>query len=164
MKRILVIGCPGSGKSTFARELSRIYGIEVCHLDNLYWNADKTTVEKGVFLERLGKEMEKESLIVDGNFSSTMDMRMSWCDTVFFLDLSADICLESVRGRRGKARTDIPWIETEEDEEFMQFIKSFNDLRRPAILELIEKHKKDTVVFTSRTEVNEYLYRLENKQ
>ena len=163
MKKILVIGCPGSGKSTFARELSRILGIEVCHLDNLYWNADKTTVEKSVFLERLSCEMRKDSLIVDGNFSSTMDMRMSWCDTVFFLDFPADICLESVRARRGMPRPDIPWIETEEDAEFTEFIKSFGMLRRPQILELINKHGKETRIFTSRGEVNEYLYRLENK-
>ena len=73
MKRILVIGCPGSGKSTLSRTMGAALGIEVCHLDNLFWNADKTTVEKDVFLERLGKELKKDALIIDGNFGSTMD-------------------------------------------------------------------------------------------
>lgn len=160
MKKILVIGCPGSGKSTFARELSRILGIEVIHLDMLFWNADKTTVEKEIFLSRLGEVMKKDSYIIDGNFSSTMEWRMSECDTVFFLDLPTDVCIESVRARRGKMRPDIPWIETEEDAEFMEFIESFNEKRRPMILELIEKYKKETITFTSRDEVNEYIERL----
>ena len=160
MKKVLVIGCPGSGKSTFSRVLGESLGIEVCHLDNLFWNADKTTVEKAVFLERLEKELEKDTLIIDGNFGSTMDMRMSWCDTVFFLDMPCELCLESVRGRIGKARPDIPWIETEEDAEFMEYIENFKKEHRPHILERIEKHKKDTVIFTSRHEVDSYIEEL----
>ncbi len=137
-------------------------GIEVCHLDNLFWNADKTTVEKEVFLERLDKELKKDALIIDGNFGSTMDVRMEWCDTVLFLDLPTELCLESVRARRGKFRPDIPWIETEEDAEFMEYIKNFGQEHRSHILERIEKYKKDTIIFTSRDEVNEYIRKLES--
>ena len=54
MKKIIVIGCPGSGKSTFSRELHERTRIPLYHLDMLFWNADKTTVEKSVFLELLG--------------------------------------------------------------------------------------------------------------
>ena len=46
MKKIIVIGCPGSGKSTFARVLHNKTGIPLYHLDLMYWNADKTTVKK----------------------------------------------------------------------------------------------------------------------
>lgn len=53
MKKIIVIGCPGSGKSTFSKALNKITGIPLFHLDMMFWNADKTTVEKTVFLERL---------------------------------------------------------------------------------------------------------------
>lgn len=157
MKKIIVIGCPGSGKSTFSRELSLLLGIEVYHLDMLFWNSDKTTVPKDEFLKRLGAVLEKDSYIIDGNFGSTMELRMSECDTVFFLDLPTEVCLESVRGRFGKARADMPWIETEEDAEFMEFIANFERDRRPKILELIEKYGKETVVFKSREEVNEYI-------
>ena len=51
MQKIIVIGCPGSGKSTFSKALHKIIGIPLFHLDMLFWNADKTTVEKAVFLE-----------------------------------------------------------------------------------------------------------------
>ena len=161
MKKVIVIGCPGSGKSTFARALGQKTGISVCHLDMLFWNADKTTVEKEVFLERLGAVMEGEEWILDGNFSSTMDMRMAACDTVIFLDYQTDICLDGVRARRGKVRVDIPWIETEEDAEFTEFIKSFAQKRRPQILELIEKYRdKEIHIFKSREEADIFILNL----
>ena len=158
MKKIIVIGCPGSGKSTFSRELHEKTKIPLYHLDMLFWNADKTTVEKSVFLERLNELLDKDEWILDGNFNSTMELRMSRCDTVIFLDFPPDICLEGVRARRGKPRLDIPWIETEEDVEFMDFIRSFNQQRRPQILELLEKYKdKKIITFTSREEIENFL-------
>ena len=48
MKRIIVIGCPGSGKSTLSRKLHKITGIPLFHLDMMYWNADRTIVDKVV--------------------------------------------------------------------------------------------------------------------
>ena len=126
----------------------------------LFWNADKTYVKKEVFLERLSRELEKDELIIDGNYDSSMEMRFLWCDTVFFLDLPTEVCLESVRARRGKPRDDMPWIETEDDPEFTEYVASFGRAHRPKITELTEKYKKDTVIFTSRAEVNEYIEKL----
>ena len=77
MKKIIVIGCPGSGKSTFSRELHDRTKIPLYHLDMLFWNADKTTVENSVFLERLNELLDKDEWILDGNFNSTMELRMS---------------------------------------------------------------------------------------
>lgn len=94
MKKIIVIGCPGSGKSTFSQELHKKTNIPLYHLDMLFWNADKTTVEKSVFLERLNELLDKDEWILDGNFNSTMELRMSRCDTVIFLDYPPDICLD----------------------------------------------------------------------
>ena len=59
MKRIMVIGCPGSGKSTFSRKLHTITGIPLFHLDMMNWNADRTTVDKAVFRERLSDTIKK---------------------------------------------------------------------------------------------------------
>ena len=139
MQKILIIGCPGSGKSTLARALQEKTGLPLCHLDMLYWNADKTVVEKPVFLDRLSRVLATDRWIIDGNFSSTMEMRLAACDTVIFLDYPTDLCIESVRARRGKPRPDLPWIEQEEDAEFMAYIKGFAIERRPQILALFEK-------------------------
>ena len=159
MKKIIVIGCPGSGKSTFSRSLHEKIGIPLYHLDMMYWNADKTTVEKSVFLARLAEVLEGDEWIIDGNYGSTMEERMAACDTVFFLDFPLDVCLEGVRARRGKKRSDMPWIETEEDAEFMNLIEKYNDEQRPRVLSLLEKYKggREIYVFGSREEADEYL-------
>jgi len=93
MKKVIVIGCPGSGKSTVSRALHNKTGIPLYHLDMMYWNADKTTAEKSVFLERLSTVLEKDEWIIDGNYGSTMELRMAACDTVIFLDYPLDVCL-----------------------------------------------------------------------
>ena len=158
MKRIIVIGCPGSGKSTFSKALHRNTGIPLYHLDMMYWNEDKTTVEKRVFLERLSDVLQKDEWIIDGNYASTMELRLDKCDSVFFLDLPTDVCLAGIQERRGKARSDIPWIETEDDEDFIEFIKTFKEQQKPQILKLLQKNKdKGIFIFSSREESAAFL-------
>ena len=141
MKKIIVIGCPGSGKSTFSRELHKITDIPLFHLDMLYWNADKTTVGKEVFRKRLCEILKKDEWIIDGNYGATMELRLSECDTVIFLDYPTDICLDGIRERRGKPRSDMPWFETDgEDAEFIEFIKNYNSQSRPKVIELLDKY------------------------
>ena len=158
MKKVIVIGCPGSGKSTVSRALHNKTGIPLYHLDMMYWNADKTTVEKSVFLERLSAVLEKDEWIIDVNYSSTMELRMAACDTVIFLDYPLDVCLDGIRKRRGKPRSDMPWIETEEDSEFIEFIKNYNEQQKPKVLELLEKYgDKNIVIFKSREQADAFL-------
>ena len=158
MKKVIVIGCPGSGKSTVSRALHNKTGIPLYHLDIMYWNADKTTVEKSVFLERLSAVLEKDEWLIDGNYGSTMELRMAACDTVIFLDYPLDVCLEGIRERRGESRSDMPWIETEEDTEFIEFIKNYNELQKPQVLELLKKYAdKNINIFTSREQANAFL-------
>ena len=158
MKKVIVIGCPGSGKSTFSRKLRDKTELPLFHLDMMYWNADKTTVEKSVFLDRLSAALEKDEWIIDGNYGSTMEKRMAACDTVFFLDYPLEVCLSGVNERRGRARSDMPWTETEEDAEFTELIKQFNEKQRPRILELLAKNSdKSIVIFRQREDADEFL-------
>ena len=163
MKKVIVIGCPGSGKSTFTRALNRATGLPLFHLDIMNWNEDKTTVSKNVFKERLQETIEKEQWIIDGNYGSTLDIRMQACDTIFFLDYSTEICLNGISERKGKPRPDMPWIElaNEEDEEFIAFVKDYNAVSRPKVIALLNHHcDKDIVIFKSRNDANEYLEKL----
>ena len=158
MKKIIVIGCPGSGKSTVSRALHNKTGIPLFHLDMMYWNADKTTVEKSVFLERLSAVFEKDEWIIDGNYGSTMELRMAACDTVIFLDYPLDSCLDGIKERRGKSRSDMPWIETEEDAEFIEFIKNYNEQQKPKVLELLKKYgDKNIIILGSREQADAFL-------
>lgn len=158
MQKVLVIGCPGSGKSTFARALCEKTGLPLCHLDMLYWNADRTTVERGVFLRRLQAVLETDHWIIDGNYGATLALRIQACDTVFFLDYPPELCLQGVKDRQNKPRQDMPWIETEEDPEFTAYIKSFHAEQRPQILQLLRQYAhKHILIFTDRREADSFL-------
>jgi len=161
MKRIMVIGCPGSGKSTFSRALHNVTGVPLFHLDMMYWNSDRTVVDKAVFRERLADTIEKSEWIIDGNYSSTLELRLQACDTVIFLDYPVETCLEGIRERQGKPRTDIPWIETDEDAEFVEFVKNYNSQNRPEVMELLKKYSsKEILIFKNRNEADEFLVRI----
>ena len=132
----------------------------------LYWNEDKTTVPKPIFIERLSNVIKTEKWIIDGNYGSTMKIRLDACDTVFFLDYPTDVCVKGVLSRRGKPREDMPWIEKENevDEEFIRFIKNYNSESRPKVLELLDSCKDKTIyIFKAREESVHFLKNLEMK-
>ncbi len=158
MNRIMIIGCPGSGKSTFARGLAAKTGLPLYYLDMMYWNPDRTTKPKDEFRAALRETVVLPEWIIDGNYGSTLEVRMDACDTVIFLDYPVEVCISGVEERRGKPRPDMPWIETDPDLEFIEFIKKYNQESRPKVIELLEKYKeKNIIIFKSRAEADEYL-------
>ncbi|HCL02616.1 MAG TPA: adenylate kinase [Lachnoclostridium phytofermentans] len=163
MKKVMVIGCPGCGKSTFSKALHKATGLPLFHLDMFYWNADRTVVQKSIFKEKLQSTLAQETWIIDGNYGSTIELRLQACDTVFFLDYPVEVCLEGIQSRKGKARTDMPWFESvdEEDEEFITFINNYNSFSRPVIIDLLNAYAdKNIVILKSRSEANKYVTQL----
>ena len=96
MEKVLIIGSPGAGKSMLAFELSVKTGLPLVHLDKLWWQAGWIESDREDFDARLAEELEKPRWIIDGNYSRTLPMRLSGCDTVIFLDFPRLTCL-SVR-------------------------------------------------------------------
>ena len=159
MEKVIIIGCPGSGKSTFGRKLHRVTGLPLYHLDMMYWNEDETIVPEDVFHRRLHNAMRNPRWIIEGNYESSMEIRMQACDTIFFLDYPTEVCLEGIEARVGQTRSDIPWVEKDTpDETLVSFVKSFRWESRPLIVSLLRKYSsKNVIVFKTRTESEEYL-------
>lgn len=159
MKKIIVIGCPGSGKTTFSQKLSEKLGIRIFYLDAIWHKEDRTHISRDEFDLALGEILKLGSWIIDGNYSRTLERRMSCCDTVIFFDLPTRVCIDGAQSRIGKKRCDIPWVDSELDPEFLREIEEFKDRNLPAILELLDKYKDSvrTFIFKSREEADAFL-------
>ena len=158
MKKIIVIGCSGSGKTTFAEKLRDKIGIELFYLDAIWHRPDRTHISREEYDARLSEILALDSWIIDGNYSRTIETRMAACDTVFLFDLPVEVCLEGAISRLGKARYDMPWIDTEFDPKLKRDIEEFPSKNLPAIYALLDKYSdKNITVFKSREEADEFL-------
>ena len=159
MKKVIVIGCPGSGKTTFAEKLKDKTGLPLYYLDAIWHKPDKTHIPREEFDAHLSEILALDEWIIDGNYSRTLERRISACDTVFLFDLPTEVCLDGAISRIGKGRYEMPWIETELDPQFKKEIEEFPAKNLPAIYELIEKYKdgRTVVIFRSRKQADEFL-------
>lgn len=162
MKRVIVIGCPGSGKTTFAEKLNKCTGLPLYYLDAIWHKPDKTHIPREEFDKRILEIFATDEWIIDGNYGKTVEMRFKECDTVILFDLPTEVCLQGATERLGKDRYDMPWIEKELNPEFEGFIKDFADNSLPKLYELIEKYRaeKQVVIFKSRKEADDFLSKI----
>ena len=165
MKKIIIIGCPGSGKTTFAEKLRDRTGLTLFYLDAIWHKPDRTHISREEFDERILEIFSLDSWIIDGNYGRTLERRLLACDTVFLFDLPAEACLEGAVSRLGKGRYDMPWIDKELDPKLKEEIELFGEKNLPRIYELLEKYGsgKRVVIFKSRAEADELLLKL-NKE
>ena len=163
MERILIIGCSGSGKSTLARALGEKIGLPVIHLDQLWWQTGWQNVTMAEFDSRLAMALNMDQWIIDGNYSRTMEARLTKCDTVIYLDFGRWECLlgmcQRILSNRGKVRPDMPAGCPERfDWEFVKWIWNFNENNRVQNYTWIARAKHaEAVVLKNRKEVRAFL-------
>lgn len=86
MRRVLVLGCPGSGKSMATRQLSAITGLPVIHLDQHYWLPGWRRPDSAAWTKIVGDLADQSAWIMDGNYSGTLEQRLRRADTLIHLD------------------------------------------------------------------------------
>jgi adenylate kinase family enzyme len=144
MRRVLVIGSGGAGKSHFAKQLGERTGLPVTHLDALYWQPGWVPQAPEPWHAQVTEVLAGDRWILDGNYGGTLGLRLAACDTVVFLDLPRRVCLGRVLRRwfsyRGRSRPDMrPDCPEQLTWEFLHWIWTYPKVRRPAVLRRLDE-------------------------
>lgn len=166
MRRVLVMGCSGSGKSTFAKALALRAGLPCVSLDGLFWKPGWVEPDKADFGARVLREADRPNWIMDGNYTSHggAERRLERADTVFWFDLPRWVCMTGVLLRivstYGRVRPEMAAGCPERlDLAFLRWVWNYRRNHRPKQLAYLGKMRPDQmlVTFTSRRQANAYL-------
>ena len=164
MRKVIVIGSGGSGKTTLATRLGARLGLPVVHLDALYWRAGWTPTPPDEWARVVADLAARDAWVMDGNYGGTLPQRLAACDTVIFLDVPRLVCLWRVVARsvryRGRTRPDMaPGCDEQVTWEFVRWIWTYPRRRRPGILRMLGEvaGEKRVVVLRGRGEVERFL-------
>src|SRR5919197_1480126 len=105
-RRILVVGCSGACKTTLACRLAAALALPVVHLDLHYWRPGWQQPDRGEWRSQVAALAAVPEWVMDGNYSSTYDLRMPRADTLIWLDYRRATCLRRAfwRTLRGYGR------------------------------------------------------------
>jgi len=156
MRRVLVIGCGGVGKSTLARRLGSRLDLAVTHLDHLYWRPGWTVAPKAEFHAAQEKVVAGEAWVIDGNYNSSLHLRLPRADTVVFLDFPRRTSLRRVLVRTVRERgqdTQAPGCPSKMDLEFLAYIWTWRRARRDRLLKRLAveaRHARQYLLSSAR--------------
>lgn len=167
MRKVIVIGCPGSGKSTFSITLAKATSLPLIHLDAIYhqeiWSSDPET-KKAQWKEKVEDLVKAESWIIDGNYKSTMQIRIEAADTIIFLDYPRYLSLWRTLLRRwkfrNKKRVDMPATWKEQISwDFIMLIWNYDKEQRSNVLRQLKLHnaRKEIHILSSPKTADKFL-------
>ncbi|MCT2535819.1 DNA topology modulation protein [Aquibacillus koreensis] len=166
MKKIMIIGSGGAGKSTLAKQLGQVLHLPVHHLDAYFWKPGWESVTREELATMQEKIVKQESWIIDGNYSGTMDIRLQNADTVIYLNYSTIRCLYGIVKRRiqyrKKTRPDMGKGCPEKlDKEFFLWVASYQKKKAPLIKNKLSKANHLTIIeFTHPKQTKQFLQKL----
>jgi adenylate kinase family enzyme len=164
MRRVLIVGSGGAGKSTLAARLAERLGLPLICLDALFWHAGWVETPKAEWVARVAEASARDAWVMDGNYGGTIDMRLARCDTVIFLDMPRLVCMAGVVSRwvkyRGRTRPDMAaGCQERLNWEFLTWVWTYPARRRGEILAKLDAvaHEKAIIVLRSRAAVRSFL-------
>jgi adenylate kinase family enzyme len=155
MQRIAIIGSSGAGKSTLARKLGDLLDLPIVHLDALHWRPGWVEPPEDEWRALQEAAVAQQRWIIDGNYGSTLDIRLAAADAIIFLDLPRTLCVWRIFLRwlryRGRSRPDMAEGCPEKlDWGFVRWVWDYPHRSRPIVLEKLARLAQDKAVFVLR--------------
>lgn len=146
IKKIIIIGCPGSGKSYLSKVLAKSLNLPLYHIDMLYWYDDWKHITNEQLKEKLSEITNGKKWIIDGNYSNTLKDRIDKAELVIYMNLATKTCLKGYYSRLNNKRDDMPLTCVEKvDEEFVNYIKTFKKTKGKKIKKMINNKNVLTI-------------------
>jgi adenylate kinase family enzyme len=148
-----------------ARQIAATLDLPLTHLDAIYYDQDWNPLPQEEFAAQQEKLVVEPRWIVEGNYASTLPIRLTAADAVIFLDLPAITCLWGILQRRWRYRGGqhhavgvydrITW-------NFVRYIWRYRHDMAPRVRTLIAQHATDARVIsvTSRRQARRLIAQL----
>ena len=167
MQRVLVIGSPGAGKSTFAQEMARLTGLPLIHLDQQYWRPGWSEPPEDDWLAKVRQLIAGDRWIMDGNYGGSLRLRLTRADTVVHLDLPAWLCvariLRRIVGSWRKVRPDMAEACPEQfSAQFILYAATFRIHRRKRVMRKLARFNGRIIRLSSAAQVRSFLASLDH--
>jgi len=154
MKRVIVIGNNGSGKSIFAVKLGKKLKLPVIHLDKLFHKPGWKRATNEEWDEIQKQIIQEKEWIIDGTYKRTLDVRLKAADTVVFIDIPKWLAfIRAIKRRiahRHKTRPDLP--DYLKEQMSLKLIKKILFFSRAEILRRLNDYKGKTIIILHNNE------------
>lgn len=166
VKKITIVGGPGTGKTTLAQKLGEILNLPVIHIDAVNYKPNWEEVRKEKRDKLILEKIKNEKWISDGNYSSTLKERIEKSDLIIWLDYSSLDIIKGVFSRNiknfNKEKQEIPGCKERIDWKFFKYVVTYRRKARNKIVEKIKNASEDKVcIFKNRKELNKWLENIE---
>ena len=168
MKKCILIGSPGSGKSYLTKHLKEVIDLPVYHLDRIYWYGNWQHISKEEFVEKQEQIMKTDKWLIDGDYNATIENRIKNADTIIRFNLPTSTCIKGVKHRidNQHLREDITpsCIEKEFDPEFESYIINFKKNKNQRTLNFMKRYPCNVLTITSKKQLDTIISFLKTKK
>ncbi|GAA2411173.1 DNA topology modulation protein [Nonomuraea africana] len=164
MNRVAVVGSGGSGKSHLARELGRLLNAPVTHLDAVFYDDEWNALPPEKFEAAQRELVAAPRWVIDGNYNSSLHVRLEACDTVVMMDVSTPAALWGILSRQARhgAGQHAQGVYNRIHWGVVRYVTSYRRKMRPQVVAKIHQYAagKQVVFLTSRAKTRRWLEQL----
>lgn len=165
IKRIAIMGGPGTGKSTLANNLGKELNLPIYHLDGIHHLENWIPRDKDERDRMILEKAQEDKWIMDGTYKTTLEERVERSDVIIYLNYSRFARIKGIMGRylknRNKEKPEIPGCKEKMDTNFLKFTFNWDKTKGDSVKEILEKNNdKKVYVFKNRKQLNKWYEKL----